>query len=318
MDQKRIGVAVTGADSVAVLEGIEKAEDMGIQAAWLTTGGAGPDGLTLFASAAVQTQRIMLGTSITPTFPRHPLVMAQQVQVVSQLAPGRFRLGIGPSGRAGVEEAFGINFRAPLGHLREYITILKALLQEGEVDLEGRYYKARARIASPSQVPVMASALGSRAFRLCGARADGAISWVCPGAYLGKVGLPAMKAGAERAGRPVPPLIAHAPVCVHDNAEEARAAVRRQFGNFARSPFYQQMFIAAGYPETAEGEWSDAILDAVALHGDESTVAAKLMGLLDMGAAEVLASPVAAGEDQAGSMDRTLSLLAQTARSLDS
>ena len=280
MDQRKIGVVVAGATSVAVLEGIEKAEHLGIHAAWLTTGGAGLDALTLFAGAAVRTQNIMLGTSITPTFPRHPVAVAQQVQVLSQLAPGRFRLGVGPSGRAGMEETFGVNFRAPLGHLREYLRILRSLLQQGEVDLQGRYYKARARIASPTDVPVLASALGSRAFRLCGAQSDGAISWVCPGAYLQSVGLPSMKEGADRAGRPVPPLIAHAPVCVHDDPEEARAAIRRQFGNFARSPFYQQMFIAAGYPETSEGEWSDAMIDAVALHGDESTVSKKVQGLL--------------------------------------
>ena len=316
MDQKRIGVVVAGADSVSVLEGIEKAEHLGIHAAWLTTGGAGLDALTLFAGAAVRTRKIMLGTSITPTFPRNPVAVAQQVQVLSQLAPERFRLGVGPSGRAGMEETFGVDFQAPLGHLREYLRILRSLLQQGEVDLEGRYYKARARIASPSDVPVMASALGSRAFRLCGAQSDGAISWVCPGAYLHNVGLPAMKEGADRAGRPVPPLIAHAPVCVHDDPEEARAAVRRQFGNFARSPFYQQMFIAAGYPETSEGEWSDAMVDAVALCGDESNVAEKVRGLLDMGATEVMASPVPAGDDSTASLDRTLRLLAQTAKSL--
>ena len=316
MDQKKIGVVVAGADGVAVLEGIEKAEDLGIHAAWLTTGGAGLDALTLFAGAAVRTKNIMLGTSITPTFPRNPVAVAQQVQVLSHLAPGRFRLGVGPSGRAGMEETFGVNFQAPLGHLREYLRILRSLLQQGEVDLQGRYYKARARIASPSDVPVMASALGSRAFRLCGAQSDGAISWVCPGAYLRDVGLPSMKEGADRAGRPVPPLIAHAPVCVHDDPEEARAAVRRQFGNFARSPFYQQMFIAAGYPETSEGEWSDAMVDAVALCGDESTVAEKVRGLLDMGATEVMASPVPAGDDPIAYLDRTLQLLAQTAKSL--
>ena len=134
----------------------------------------------------------MLGTSITPTFPRNPVAVAQQVQVISQLAPGRFRLGVGPSGRAGMEETFGVDFRAPLGHLREYLRILRRLLQQGEVDLQARYYKVRARISSPPDVPVMASALGSRAFRLCGPQSDGAISWLCPGVYLQNVGLPAL------------------------------------------------------------------------------------------------------------------------------
>ncbi len=317
MAQKRLGVQVIGAGSAAVLAGIEKAEELGIQAAWMTTGGAGPDALTLFAAAAVRTQRIMLGTSITPTFPRHPLAVAGQVQVIVHLAPGRFRLGVGTSGRAGTEEIFGVNFRVPLAHLREYLRVLKAFLQEGSVDFDGRHYHAHARISAPIDLPVMASALGAQAFELCGAEADGAISWVCPGAYLGDVGIPAMKRGADRAGRPVPPLIAHAPVCVHDNADEARAAVRQQFGYFARSPFYQNMFTAAGFPETSQGTWSDAMIDAVALWGSESQVAEKLQGLFSMGAAEVLASPVPAGADRDRSLDRTLRLLGQVAQTIE-
>ncbi len=71
----------------------------------------------------------------------------------------------------------------------------------------------------------MAAALGPRAYRLCGAVADGAISWVCPGSYLQEVALPAMQRGAERADRPVPPLIVQVPVCVHENPEEARKAI---------------------------------------------------------------------------------------------
>jgi hypothetical protein len=61
-----------------------------------------------------------------------------------------------------------------------------------------------------------------------------------------------MRAGAERAGRPVPPLIAHAPVCVHRQQAEVYAAVREQIMN-PRLPFYQHMFKAAGFPEAEKG-----------------------------------------------------------------
>src|SRR6266536_1309206 len=79
MDQKLIGIVASGSESAGVLDSIEQADQMGIPAAWLTTGGVGLDALTLFAAAAVRTNRIRLGTSITPTFPRHPLVVVQQV-----------------------------------------------------------------------------------------------------------------------------------------------------------------------------------------------------------------------------------------------
>ena len=318
MAQQRIGVQVTGPDSAAVLDGIVRAEAMGIPAAWLTTGGAGPDGLTVSAAAAALTERIMLGTSIVPTFPRHPVVMVQQAQVIASLAPGRFRLGVGPSGKAGTEAMFGVDHRAPLGHIGEYLRIARALLQEGSVDFDGRYYQAHGAIAAPVDVPVMASALGAKAFELCGALADGAISWVCPRVYLHDVGLPALRQGASGAGRDAPPLIAHTPVCVHDDADEAHEAVRRQFGNFARSPFYQNMFRAAGFAEAAEEVWSDAMTDAVALWGNEAQVAQGLEDLLAMGVTEVLASPVAAGDQREASLDRTLNLLAEANKKLGS
>ncbi len=312
MIQKRIGVAVTASDSNSALAAIEDLEQRGISAAWVTSGSAGGgDGLGVLAAAASRTQRIMLGTAIMQTFPRHPVAMAQQALVVAQLAPGRLRLGLGTSGRGGMEQTIGADFRAPLAHLREYIRIEKALLQQGSVDHAGRYYQARSRIASPVEMPVMAAALGVKAYELCGAEADGAISWVCPAVYLRDVALPAMHRGAESANRPVPPLVAQVPVCVHDNRDEAREAVRRQFAGFARAPFYQNMFAAAGFPEVSEGSWSDAMVDAVALYGDEGQVAEGLQGLFSVGATEIMASPVAAGEDGAGSVDRALNLLAQ-------
>ena len=312
MTEKRIGVAVTASDSNSALAAIEDLEQRGISAAWVTSGSAGGgDGLGVLAAAASRTQRIMLGTAIMQTFPRHPVAMAQQALVVAQLAPGRLRLGLGTSGRGGMEQTIGADFRAPLAHLREYIRIEKALLQQGSVDHAGRYYQARSRIASPVEMPVMAAALGVKAYELCGAEADGAISWVCPAVYLRDVALPAMHRGAESANRPVPPLVAQVPVCVHDNRDEAREAVRRQFAGFARAPFYQNMFAAAGFPEVSEGSWSDAMVDAVALYGDEGQVAEGLQGLFSAGATEIMASPVAAGEDGAGSVDRALNLLAQ-------
>jgi alkanesulfonate monooxygenase SsuD/methylene tetrahydromethanopterin reductase-like flavin-dependent oxidoreductase (luciferase family) len=215
-----------------------------------------------------------------------------------------------------MERTFGVKFERPMGHLREYLRIVKALLQKGSVDLDGRYYTAHSRIAAPLEVPVMAAALGARAYRLCGAEADGAISWVCPGAYLRDVALPAMNRGAERAGRTQPPLIAHAPVCVHDDPEEVRAAVRQQFGGFPRAPFYQRMFVAAGFPEASQQTWSDAMVDAVALSGNEDQVSQQIEQLFSWGATELLASPVPAGGDRAASLDRTLALLGQLAQAL--
>ncbi len=314
MDGKLIGLAVGGNKVSDVQAAIEQAEKVGIQAAWMTTGGARLDSITTFAAAAGRTQRIKFGTSIVPTFPRHPLVMVQQAQVVGQLAPGRFRLGIGPSHRPTMR-AMGIQMPNPLGHLRDYLKILKALLQKGKVDYDGEFYQAHDSIAEPVDVQVMASALQRNSFELCGAEADGAISWVCPAAYLREVALPAMKKGAKEAGRPVPPLIAHVPICVHDSVEEVRSAFREQFAMYPKLPFYRRMLVSSGYPEAAEGTWSDAMMDGLVIYGDETRVAEGIKNMFSNGASEILVSPVLAGNDRPASLDRTLKLLGQVAQS---
>ena len=178
--------------------------------------------------------------------------------------------------------------------MREYLRILKALLQTGKVDFDGEFYQAHETIPEPLDVPVMASALQRGSFELCGADADGAISWICPPAYLRDVALPAMAEGAKQAGRPVPPLIAHAPVCVHGDAAEVRAAVQQQLTN-PKLPYYQRMLIDAGFPEAAQGDWSDAMVDEVVFWGDETRVAEKIKGMFSLGASEVLVSPIGAG-----------------------
>ena len=313
MSDKLIGVAVSGRNAEEILGRIERCDQAGIPAAWMTSGGASADSITVFAAAAGRTKQIKLGTSIVPTFPRHPLVMVQQAQVVAQLAPGRFRLGVGPSHRPTMR-AMGMDFRSPLGHLKEYVQILKALLQTGKVDFDGEFLHAHATIPEPVDIPVMASALQRRSFEMCGAMADGAISWICPATYLRDVALPAMADGAKQAGRPVPPLIAHAPVCVHENAEEVRAAVRQQVSN-PRMPFYQRMMRDAGFPEASDGTWSDAMIDAAVWWGDETRVAERIKEMFSFGATEVLISPIAAGEDEGESIHRTTRLIAELSKS---
>ena len=62
--------------------------------------------------------------------------MAQQAVALGALAPGRFRLGIGPSHEPSMVPMLGIKWEAPLGHLREY-------LQEESRDVPSRYETER-------------------------------------------------------------------------------------------------------------------------------------------------------------------------------
>ena len=306
-----VGVQVIGPDARTLIDGISAAERAGIQCAWLTSGGAAPDPLAVFAAAALKTERILFGTSILPTFPRHPLAVIQGAMVVDALAPGRLRLGVGPSHQPTIEGTWGIPFERPLEHLREYLLILRAALNGG-VDFNGRRLKAHAQLGSPLQVKLMASALRPNSFRLCGELTDGAISWVCPLPYLRDVALPALQAGAAKAGRQPPPLIAHVPVVVSEDTDAVRAGATRQLGHYPRLPFYSQMFQDAGFSEAKEGTLSDRMIEGLVVHGSASQVKERLHQLTSFGAGELLATPIKIpGDDQA--LSRTLTMLGELA-----
>jgi alkanesulfonate monooxygenase SsuD/methylene tetrahydromethanopterin reductase-like flavin-dependent oxidoreductase (luciferase family) len=176
----------------------------------------------------------------------------------------------------------------PLVYLEEYIEVLRAALCDGSVQHEGRFFTARVKMNHPQPVPVLIAALGEKAFRLAGAKSDGAISWNVPAQHLLNVALPALREGAASAGRPVPPLIAHVPVVLSGDADAARTAARKALSVYARLPFYYNMWAAAGYPLEADGSVSDALIDNLVVMGDEASVATRLNELLDSGLDELL------------------------------
>lgn len=308
-----IGVHSTASTAQKTVDAIIAAEKAGIQCSWLTVGGVAPDPFAIFGAAAQHTTTIKFGTSIVPTFPRHPLAMAQGALAVDSLAPGRMRLGVGPSHKPAIEGTWGIPFERPLQHLREYLTILRGILETGAVNFEGKRLTARAQIAGPTRVTVMASALRINGFRLVGELADGAISWNCPLPYLRDVAIPALKEGAARAGRPAPPLVAHVPVVVSEDEAAVREGARRQIGFYPRVPFYSQMLQDAGFPEAKDGELSDRMVDALVIHGSASKVKDRLRSLPEFGASELLAMPILPPGDT-GAMERTLETLGELAR----
>jgi alkanesulfonate monooxygenase SsuD/methylene tetrahydromethanopterin reductase-like flavin-dependent oxidoreductase (luciferase family) len=264
----------------------------------------------LLSYFAGRTQRIQLGTAITPTYPRHPLALAQQALTVADLAPGRLRLGVGPSHRHTMEGVYGLPMGEPLAHLREYVAVLRGLLWDGAADHRGRYFAVRASLPRAPRVPLPISALRAGAFRLAGEIADGALSWMCPAPYLLETALPALRAGAEAAGRPAPPLVAHVPVALSEDRAAVLAAGRARARGYAGSPFYARMFADAGFPLPGDGTVPDALVESLVVSGDEATVRARLGELLASGLDELLVMPVPVA-DAAGERARLARLLGQ-------
>ena len=308
-----ISVHIVAADAPGLVDRIAAADAAGLDTAWLTVGGPSPDPFAVFTAASQRAERINFGTSIVPTFPRHPIAMAQGAMTVDQMAPGRLKLGVGPSHKPAIEGTWGIPFHKPLSHLREYVTVLKALLNEGEVDHDGELIQAHTRIPGPTQVRVMISALRKKAFRLSGELTEGGISWMSPLPYIRDIAAPAQQAGADAAGRPKPAMIVHTPIVVTEERDAVREAARRQFGFYQRLPYYSQMLQDAGFDEAAGTEFTDRMADGLIISGSENEVGDRVRGMPEFGADELLAAIVQLPEGADAAYDRTLKLLGELA-----
>ena len=296
------GLVIPRGNASALVARVEQAERRGIATVWTTVGGPTADPVTAYAAAAAATDRISLGTAVVPTYPRHPVTLAAQAIALDDLAPGRIRLGVGPSHKPVIEGAYGLPMGKPLDHLREYVTILRALLWEGAVEFTGDYFTVKTALPEgvpPPQMPIPISALRPNAFRLAGEIADGAISWVTPIDYLTGTAMSALQAGAEAAGRARPPLIAHVPVAVAADRAAVRLAFRAQFPIYGKLPFYAAMFAAAGYPVTAAGEMTDDLVEHLVVSGSPEQIRERLEAIRARGIDEVMVSHVVVADEAA-------------------
>jgi coenzyme F420-dependent glucose-6-phosphate dehydrogenase len=175
---------------------------------WRHDGGHAPAALPWLGALAARTRRILLGTSVlTPTFRYHPAVVAQAFATLGCLAPGRVILGVG-SGESLNEVPLGLAWpdgKERFARLKEAVTLIKRLWTEDRVTFDGTYFRTgNATIYDKPQqpVPIYIGASGPAATRLAGRIADGFITTSGKGHDLyTETLLPAVREGAEKAGR---------------------------------------------------------------------------------------------------------------------
>jgi alkanesulfonate monooxygenase SsuD/methylene tetrahydromethanopterin reductase-like flavin-dependent oxidoreductase (luciferase family) len=295
-----LGFFVRGAREAVDL--VRRAEGAGVDTAWMVMHPAGYDTPTLAAAALAVTARIRVGTSIVPAFTRHPVALATQAVALAELSPGRFRLGVGTSGMSLMADGFGTPLPRPVAAMGEYLDVLQSALRTGTVSHRGTSYTVELGLAAPpatdsGPMPVTLAALGPRMFRLAGERADAAMTWLCPLDYVEAVARPEVARGAAAAGRPVPPIVVHVTAVVARDRSEARRIARPTVAGFAGIPHFAAVFAGAGLPVAADGP-SDALIDAVTVHGDEAGLTDRLGDLAERHD-ELLVTLEAAGDRRA-------------------
>lgn len=300
----RIGVFIGdvsgGRTSIeGVVERARRAEESGFASAWLPHMPWSLDALTGLALAGSVTSRIELGTAVVPTYPRHPLAMAQQAMSTQAATKGRLSLGIGPSHPAVIEGMHGLAYERPARHVREYVEVLKAT-QAGGMDriaYEGEMYRVDALLDVPdgSPYPVLIAALAPLMLKVAGEVGDGTITYWADERAVGDHIAPRINAAAEAAGREAPRVIVGLPVAIVDDVDAAREKAARMFAMYEGIPAYQRVLALgdAGAPAS------------VALIGDEKFVAERVRAYADAGGTDLMAAPLGLGPDRAESLART-------------
>jgi F420-dependent oxidoreductase-like protein len=257
------------------------------------------------AMAGRATSAIELGTSVLQTYTCHPVLQANRAaSVASAMGRPGFTLGIGPSHRPAIEDAYGLSYEHPGRHTEEYVTVLASLMAGEPTDFVGEDFEVHAagRAATPEhEVPILLSALAPRLLRVAGERTAGTILWMGNARAVDVHVAPRIGAAAEAAGRPAPRIVAGLPVAVHDDVDEARSAAAEQFAGYGTLPNYRRILDIGG----AEGPADAAIV------GDEKAVTAGITALFDAGATDVWAAIFPVGADRRASRERTRQLLGE-------
>jgi F420-dependent oxidoreductase-like protein len=229
------------------LDEVRRAAETGVDTYW-TAQTFGHDALTVLAIAGREVPGIELGTAVVPTYPRHPVMLAQQALSVQAASGGRLVLGIGLSHKVVVESMWGLSFDKPVRHLREYLTVLMPLLEGSNVAFDGDEFRVHAGVNVPGSTrpQVLVAALGTQMLRVTGALADGTATWCVGPKTLQDHIVPTITEAAQEAGRPAPRIVAAFPVCVTDDVDAARARAEQVFAIYNTLPSYKAMMDKEG------------------------------------------------------------------------
>ncbi len=302
----RIGLSGGGATVDRMIEQAKGAEADGFSSLWYA-GATGGDPFIAMAMAGRETTSIELGTSVVQTYPIHPVLMANRAAaVVAAMGRPGFTLGIGPSHKPVIEDAYGMSYQHPGRHTEEYVSVLSPLLRGEGVRFQGEDFRVAsgARAAKPEQpVPVLIAALAPRLLRVAGEQTDGTILWMGNARSVETHVSPLIRKAAAAAGRPEPRIVAGLPVAVHDDVDEARSVAAQQFANYGVLPNYRRILDLGGAAGPADA----------AIVGDEASVTAQIQQLFDAGATDVWAAVFPVGNDRSGSRNRSRALLKELA-----
>ena len=291
----RIGTMI-GADGANntlddIVNVAKRAEAAGLDNVWLANI-FGFDAISTLAIVGRETDRIGLGTAVTPTYPRHPTAIAQQALTTAAASKNRFTLGIGLSHQVVIENMLGLSYDKPAKHMREYLEVLMPLTRGETVNYDGDQYSVHGLaldVPGADRMPVVVAALGPVMLKIAGELADGTNTWMVGPKTMAKHIVPGL-------GRSDATVVGGVPIVLTTNIDQARETIGKNLVMYGQLPSYRAMLDREG----VEGPQDIAII------GDENTLRGEIKRFEDAGVTDFNAAIMDVEE---GAYDRTLEFL---------
>jgi alkanesulfonate monooxygenase SsuD/methylene tetrahydromethanopterin reductase-like flavin-dependent oxidoreductase (luciferase family) len=297
-----------GRTFAGALERVKLAESLGYETVY-TTHIAGRESLTVLTAYALATSRIRVGTGVVPIYTRTPATMAQTAATIDELSDGRLTLGLGVSHRPVVEGWHGQRIDRPVGEMREYAGIVRAILR-GEDPPASEKWPTGFHLVGLDvrpRLPIYLAALSPAMLRLAGEIGDGVLLWLCCPSYIREVVIPEVTVGRERAGLTMEgfDVVAAVPSALVEDPAAAYAAMRRDLLAYFGLPFYRAMLersgfgveieafdAAAGDLEAMQAAISVRFLEQLAAVGDATQVRAGVERYASAGTTSPCVGPI--------------------------
>ncbi|MEH3140813.1 MAG: TIGR03564 family F420-dependent LLM class oxidoreductase [Mycobacterium kyogaense] len=259
----------------------QAAYDAGVREVWLAQR-VDYDAIALAGVIGAAVPGLGVGTSVVPINPRHPLTVAAAAQTAQAASHGNFSLGLGLGAPSVESQAFGVTVDKPVRRLREYLTVLRSIFDDGTVDFHGSEVTANPEwpvdVPGGAPLPIYVAAMGPQALRVTGELADGTLPYLAGPRTIGDFIAPSIGKAASDAGRPQPRIIAMVPVVIDDDSDAAHAHAAQELAFYATIPSYQAVIAREGV---------DGVADLAAV-GTAETVSRRLQAYLDAGATDVV------------------------------
>ncbi len=294
-----IGADRRGSSVTDVCKLVETAEKANIDSVWMAHIRS-LDAITALTLAGDKTNKIEIGTAVTPIHPRHPMALAQQALTAAQVCEGRFTLGIGLSHKAVIEDMLGLSYAKPASYMLDYVKALNTLIERKETSYSGSLFNInglRLDVSDTRKLPLLIAALGPKMLGIAGAYADGTSLWMTGPRTIENHIAPLLFGAAAESQKPTPRIVAGFPIVVTDNRRDAYAELEKDLAIYGALPSYRAMLDREGLKSPAD----------LALVGDEAELKDSIERIKASGVTDFSAAIMA---KEGESYDRTFQFIA--------